>query len=196
MIHRASGFQRAQQQQDAAIGKGRQANGNTEIPVLMVPAQEHSGQFYGVELCPGRGHRADNGFHPRQNEQAVYDIFTALPVSDLSALRSLNPCFGIKNDKDVRKAERFFKERRIKIHFMDFKQRSPSKGELLRFFQKFGEEKLIDRESKRFLALGLQTAYYGDDQWLEIEQRLANMSQMKPEIASLRRMVISGACAA
>lgn len=76
--------------------------------------------------------------------------------------------FGVKNNADVRKAERFFKERRIKVHFMDFKQRKPSTGELRRFFQKFGEEKLIDREAKRFKALGLQTAYYGDDRWLEI----------------------------
>ncbi|MEM7415251.1 MAG: arsenate reductase family protein [Gemmatimonadota bacterium] len=76
--------------------------------------------------------------------------------------------FGVKNHADVRKAERFFKERRIRVHFMDFKQRKPSKGELKRFFQKFGEEALIDREAKRFHALGLQTAYYGDDRWLEI----------------------------
>lgn len=76
--------------------------------------------------------------------------------------------FGVKKHADVRKAERFFKERRIPVHFMDFKQRSPSKGELRRFFQKFGEEELIDRASKRFLELGLQTAYYGDDRWLEI----------------------------
>lgn len=76
--------------------------------------------------------------------------------------------FGVKNDANVRKAERFFKERRIKVHFMDFKQRAPSKGELQRFFQKFGEEVLIDRESKRFRALGLQAAYYGNERWLEI----------------------------
>ena len=76
--------------------------------------------------------------------------------------------FGIKNDANVRKAERFFKERRIRIHFMDFKQRNPSKGELRRFFQKFDEEKLIDRNAKRFKTLGLQTAYYSDDRWLDI----------------------------
>lgn len=76
--------------------------------------------------------------------------------------------FGVKNDAGVRKAERFFKERRIPVHFVDFKQRAPSKGELKRFFQKFGEERLIDRESKRFKALGLQAAYYGDDRWMEI----------------------------
>jgi arsenate reductase-like glutaredoxin family protein len=76
--------------------------------------------------------------------------------------------FGVKNDAGVRKAERFFKERRIQVHFVDFKQRAPSRGELQRFFQKFGEERLIDRDSKRFHALGLQTAYYGDDKWLDI----------------------------
>lgn len=76
--------------------------------------------------------------------------------------------FGVKNDADTRKALRFFKERRIKVHFVDFKQRSPTPGELRRFFQKFGEEKLVDREAKRFHALGLQTAFYGDDRWMEI----------------------------
>jgi arsenate reductase-like glutaredoxin family protein len=76
--------------------------------------------------------------------------------------------FGVKNDADVRKAERFFKERRVQVHFVDFKQRAPSRGELQRFFQKFGEERLIDRDSKRFHALGLRTAFYGDDKWIEI----------------------------
>ncbi len=76
--------------------------------------------------------------------------------------------FGVKSNADVRKAERFFKERRINVHFMDFKQRNPSVGELRRFFQKFGEEALIDPEAKRFKALGLHTAYYSDDRWLEI----------------------------
>lgn len=76
--------------------------------------------------------------------------------------------FGVRNDADVRKAERFFKERRIEVHFVDFKQRAPSRGELRRFFDRFGEERLIDRTAKRFRSLGLQTAFYGDDRWLEI----------------------------
>lgn len=76
--------------------------------------------------------------------------------------------FGVKSDANVRKAERFFKERRARVHFVDFKQRAPSTGELRRFFDRFGEERLIDRESKRFRALGLQTAYYGDERWMEI----------------------------
>lgn len=76
--------------------------------------------------------------------------------------------FGIKNDADTRKALRFFKERRVKVHFMDFKQRSPSKGELKRFFDRFGEERLVNRDARRFEALGLQTAYYGNERWLAV----------------------------
>jgi arsenate reductase-like glutaredoxin family protein len=76
--------------------------------------------------------------------------------------------FGTKSCKDTRKAERFFKERRVKIHFVDLKQKSASKGELRRFVQKFGTHALIDRESRRFLSLGLQAAHHGEDRWLEI----------------------------
>ena len=76
--------------------------------------------------------------------------------------------FGVTNNPDVRKAIRFFKERRANVHFMDFKQRPPSRGELKRFFERFGEEQLINRDGKRFKALGLHTAYYGDQRWLEI----------------------------
>ncbi len=76
--------------------------------------------------------------------------------------------FGTRGSADTRKAERFFKERRIAIHFVDLRQRPASKGELRRFVQKFGIEALIDRESRRFRARGLHQAHYGDDRWLEI----------------------------
>lgn len=76
--------------------------------------------------------------------------------------------FGTKGCADTRKAERFFKERRVKIHFVDLRQRAASKGELRRFVQKFGTDALVDRESRRFRNLGLHAAHYGDDRWLEI----------------------------
>ncbi len=76
--------------------------------------------------------------------------------------------FGRKSCQDSRKAERFFKERRIAVHFVDLKQKAASKGELRRFVQKFGTDALIDRESRRFLSLGLHAAHYGEDRWLEI----------------------------
>jgi len=76
--------------------------------------------------------------------------------------------FGTKKHPDTRKALRFFSERRVKTHFVDFTQRAASAGELRRFAQKFGGQNIIDRTSKRFAELGLGHASYGDEKWLSI----------------------------
>jgi arsenate reductase len=76
--------------------------------------------------------------------------------------------FGTRGCADTRKALRFFSERRMKAHFVDLKERAASKGELRRFAQKFGIDALIDRESKRFQARGLEQAHYGEARWLEL----------------------------
>ena len=76
--------------------------------------------------------------------------------------------FGTKKSADTRKAQRFFQERRVKVHFCDLAERAASIGELKRFAQKYGIEKLIDRESHRFADLGLRTALYGEERWLTI----------------------------
>ena len=75
--------------------------------------------------------------------------------------------FGTKKSADTRKAQRFFSERRIRIHFVDMDVRPPSLGELRRFAQKFGVEALIDRGSKRFASLGLAHASLSSDRWLQ-----------------------------
>ncbi|HEX2190261.1 MAG TPA: ArsC/Spx/MgsR family protein [Longimicrobiaceae bacterium] len=67
--------------------------------------------------------------------------------------------FGTKKCKDTQKALRFFKERRVKTHFVDLSQRAASQGELKRFAQKFGAEALLDREGKRFRERGLHVAH-------------------------------------
>ena len=76
--------------------------------------------------------------------------------------------FGTRSCSETRKALRFFKERRIDVHFNDLKQRAASPGELRRFVQKFGVDELIDRDAKRFRNLGLHQAHYGGERWLEI----------------------------
>ena len=76
--------------------------------------------------------------------------------------------FGTKKSADTRKAQRFFSERRMQVHFVDLAQRAASRGELQRFAQKFGVQALIDRASKRFADLGLAHASHGDARWLEI----------------------------
>lgn len=75
--------------------------------------------------------------------------------------------FGVKKSADTRKALRFFAERRIKTHFVDLDERAASPGELKRFAQKFGVERLLDRESRRFDELGLKHARLSDERWLE-----------------------------
>lgn len=75
--------------------------------------------------------------------------------------------FGVKKSADTRKALRFFAERRIKTHFVDLDERAASPGELKRFAQKFGIERLLDRGSRRFDELGLEHARLSDERWLE-----------------------------
>ena len=70
--------------------------------------------------------------------------------------------FGTKSCNETKKALRFFKERRIKTHFVDLKERAASKGELQRFAQKFGWEKLLDRNGKHFRERGLHVAHISD----------------------------------
>lgn len=79
--------------------------------------------------------------------------------------------FGLKKNADTRKALRFFAERRVTTHFVDFAERAASLGELKRFGQRFGVNALIDRDSKRYQELGLAHSRYSDERWLE---KLAN----------------------
>ena len=76
--------------------------------------------------------------------------------------------FGTQKSQDTRRALRFWSERRVKVHFVDLKERAASKGELQRFVQKFGVTALIDRTSKRYLALGLGASRYGDERWVQL----------------------------
>ena len=57
--------------------------------------------------------------------------------------------FGTKKCSDTRKAERFFKERRIKYQFIDLKEKDMSKGEFNSVKQSVGGlDSLIDENAK------------------------------------------------
>lgn len=58
--------------------------------------------------------------------------------------------FGTKKSSATRAAERFFKERKVKIHFVDLKERPIAKGELQRFVQKYGLNALLDLAGKAY----------------------------------------------
>lgn len=76
--------------------------------------------------------------------------------------------FGTKKSAETRKALRFFAERRVRTHFVDLAERAASRGELIRFAQKFGVQALVDESSRRYGELGLRTARYDDERWLAI----------------------------
>ena len=64
--------------------------------------------------------------------------------------------FGTKKNQDVRKAERWFKERRIKAQFIDINEKGISKGELRSVAQACGGlDNLIDDSCRDQDALAL-----------------------------------------
>ncbi len=75
--------------------------------------------------------------------------------------------FGWKKSADTRKALRFFAERRVKVHFVDFQERAPSPGELHRFVRRFGVDRLVDQDSKRYQELGLRSSQHSSGRWVE-----------------------------
>lgn len=67
--------------------------------------------------------------------------------------------FGTKRCPDTRKAERFFKERRVAFQRIDIAAKGPSPGELRKIASAVGGmDKLIDRDGKRYLERGLKYA--------------------------------------
>jgi len=64
--------------------------------------------------------------------------------------------FGVKNSPATRAAERFFKERRIKIQFVDLKQKSMAPAEIKRFVDRFGLPGMLDAEGTAYIDAGMK----------------------------------------
>ena len=63
--------------------------------------------------------------------------------------------FGTKKCNDTKKAERYFKERRIPYQFIDLKEKALSKGELQSVKKCIGLEGLINKNSKDYKKLNM-----------------------------------------
>lgn len=74
--------------------------------------------------------------------------------------------FGTRKCSDTKKAERFFKERRINFHFRDLSEKGISKGELENISRTFTIDELIDKEGKQYRIRNLKFMNY------DIEQEL------------------------
>jgi arsenate reductase (glutaredoxin) len=63
--------------------------------------------------------------------------------------------FGLPDSRPTQAAQRFFKERRIVVTFVDLRKRPIAPGELNRFVDRLGAEALLDTDGKRYKELGL-----------------------------------------
>jgi arsenate reductase len=79
--------------------------------------------------------------------------------------------FGLKNSQATRAAERFFKERRVVIQFVDLKQKPMARGEIKRFVDRFGLAGLLDTAGKAYIDAGMKYLKVGDSQLLERIER-------------------------
>ena len=63
--------------------------------------------------------------------------------------------FGSESDRGSRAALRFFKERRIDVHFVDLRKRPMAAGELRRFVERLGARAITDTDGKAWRDAGL-----------------------------------------
>ena len=64
--------------------------------------------------------------------------------------------FGTRKCQDTKKAQRFFKERKIQFHFRDLAEKGVSKGELENIKRVHDVEELIDKEGKQYRKRNLE----------------------------------------
>jgi arsenate reductase len=79
--------------------------------------------------------------------------------------------FGVKNSQETRSAERFFKERRAQIHFVDLTRKALAPAEIKRFTDRFGLAALIDTDSKSWVDSGLKYLKMSDNQLIDKVER-------------------------
>lgn len=63
--------------------------------------------------------------------------------------------FGMEDNQDTRAALRFFRERRIVVHFVDLRKKPIAVGELRRFTERLGAAGCIDTTAKPYKEQGL-----------------------------------------
>ena len=85
--------------------------------------------------------------------------------------------FGSDKDRATRAAQRFFKERRVPISFVDMRKRAIAPGELRRFVVRLGAAALVDETSRAYRDGGLGYLRMDDDEI--VERLLADPSLLR-----------------
>lgn len=74
---------------------------------------------------------------------------------------------GLAKSQATRKAQRFFSERRVPVHYVDLAKRPPSPGELRKWVQRHGVAGVLDPESRAYVEHGLQFVSASQDDWID-----------------------------
>ncbi len=85
--------------------------------------------------------------------------------------------FGLENDQPTRAALRFFKERRVEVHFVDLRRKPIAPGELRRFTDRLGPAALLDTERRAYRDAGL--GYLRMDDAAIVERLLADVRLLR-----------------
>ncbi|HET8784260.1 MAG TPA: ArsC/Spx/MgsR family protein [Candidatus Limnocylindrales bacterium] len=85
--------------------------------------------------------------------------------------------FGLEKDQATRAAQRFFKERRVEISFVDLRKRAIAPAELRRFVERLGARALLDESSRAYREGGL--GYLRMDDAEIVERLLADPSLLR-----------------
>jgi arsenate reductase (glutaredoxin) len=75
--------------------------------------------------------------------------------------------FGLEKDQATRAAQRFFKERRVAISFVDLRKRPIAAAELRRFVERLGAPALLDETSSAYRDRGLGYLRMDEDEIVE-----------------------------
>jgi len=98
--------------------------------------------------------------------------------------------FGLDNDPATRAAQRFFRERRIVVSFVDLRKRRIAPAELRRFVERLGARALIDETSKAYRDAGLGYMRLDDDD--VVTRHLTNASLLRLPLVRYGNEVTAG----
>jgi len=79
---------------------------------------------------------------------------------------------GTKKCNGTKKAQRFFKERRINFHFKDLAEKGLSKGELENICRSIDCDELLDKSSKQYKKRGLEFMVFNVEEELLADSQL------------------------
>ena len=85
--------------------------------------------------------------------------------------------FGLDDSPAARGALRFFRERRIVVHYVDLRKKPIAAGELRRFADRLGAAALLDTEGRAYREAGL--AYLSTDTAGLVQRLLADVRLLR-----------------